>query len=94
MTSGEESSTEPESAGYLRFESLRRRVISVPALVSLLVAGGFLLFLVTRFDVDLEVTWRQVRSADPWLLVAAFAVHYTTFLFRGRAGACYCRTLP
>ena len=83
MTSGEESSAEPESAGHFRFESLRRRVISIPALVSFLVAGGFLLFLVTRFDVDLEVTWRQVRSADPWLLLAAFAVHYTTFLFRG-----------
>ena len=55
----------------------------MPAMVSMLVAGGFLLFLVTRFDVDLEVTWKQVRSADPWLLVAAFVVHYTTFLFRG-----------
>ena len=83
MTTGEESGTEPESAGHLRFEYLRRRVISLPALVSFLVAGGFLLFLVTRFDIDLDVTWRQVRSADPWLLVAAFAVHYTTFLFRG-----------
>ena len=66
-----------------RFGSMRRRVFSIPALVSLLVAAGFLLFLVTRFDVDLEATWRQVRGADPWLLVAAFAVHYTTFLFRG-----------
>ena len=83
MTAGEEGGTEPESEGHLRFESLRRRAISIPALVSFLVAGGFLLFLVTRFDVDLQVTWQQVRSADPWLLVAAFAVHYTTFLFRG-----------
>lgn len=64
-------------------ESLRRRVFSLPVLVSLLVAGGFLIFLVTRFDVDLGVTWRQVRAADPWLLLAAFAVHYTTFVFRG-----------
>ena len=83
MAVEEEGSTEPESAAQFRIESLRRRVISVPALVSFLVAGGFLLFLVTRFDVDLHVTWQQVRSADPWLLVAAFAVHYTTFLFRG-----------
>ena len=49
----------------------------------LLVAGGFLVFLVTRFDVDLSETWAQVRGANPWLLAAAFAVHYTTFLFRG-----------
>ena len=39
--------------------------------------------MVTRFDVDLGDTWRQVKEGDPWLLVAAFAVHYTTFLFRG-----------
>ena len=83
MAVGDEGNAEPEPAGHLRFESLRRRVFSIPALVSFLVAGGFLLFLVTRFDVDLQVTWQQARSADPWLLVAAFAVHYTTFLFRG-----------
>ena len=73
----------PESESQARLESLRRRVFSLPALVSILVAGGFLLFLVTRFDVDLSLTWQQVRSANPWLLVAAFAVHYTTFFFRG-----------
>ena len=73
----------PEIAATARFDSLRRRVISLPALVSFLIAGGFLLFLVTRFDVDLGVTWEQVRGANPWLLAAAFAVHYTTFVFRG-----------
>ncbi len=87
MAIGDEGGLGPESASAAstqpRFESLRRRAFSLPALVSLLVAGGFLLFLVTRFDVDLEVTWQQVRGADPWLLIAAFAVHYTTFLFRG-----------
>ena len=74
---------EVETASPPRFDSLRRRVFSLPALVSLVVAAGFLLFLVTRFDVDLDATWQQVRGANPWLLVAAFAVHYTTFLFRG-----------
>ena len=74
---------EAAAAAPQRSQSLRRRVISLPALVSLLVAAGFLLFLVTRFDVDLEATWGQVRGANPWLLLAAFAVHYTTFLFRG-----------
>ena len=66
-----------------RAGSLRQRIFSLPALVSLLVAGGFLLFMVTRFDVDLGVTWERVRGANPWLLIAAFAVHYTTFVFRG-----------
>lgn len=87
MAAGEEHSADSgpptDSGAPQRFESLRRRVVSLPALVSLLVAGGFLLFLVTRFDVDLAITWQQVLDANPWLLVAAFAVHYTTFLFRG-----------
>ncbi len=87
MTADGEGSAEPDStpaAGtQTRFDSLRRRVVSLPAVVSLLVAAAFLVFLVTRFDVDLQVAWQQVRSADPWLLVAAFAVHYTTFFFRG-----------
>ncbi len=66
-----------------RFDSLRRQVLSLPVLVSFLVAVGFLLFMVTRFDVDLGLTWERVRGANLWLLLAAFAVHYTTFVFRG-----------
>ena len=82
---GHKGDAEPVSVTEVqpRFDSMRCRVFSLPALVSLIVAGAFLLFLVTRFDVDLDSTWSQVRSANPWLLVAAFAVHYTTFLFRG-----------
>ena len=63
--------------------SLTRRVFSIPALVSLAVAGGLLFFLIARFDVDLGATLRQMRNADPWLLGGAFLVHYTTFFFRG-----------
>ena len=73
----------PVTDSSARYDSVRRRVLSLPAIVSFLVAGGFLLFLVTRFDVDLGVTWEQVRNSNPWLLAAAFAVHYTTFVFRG-----------
>ena len=62
---------------------IKRRVISAPALVSLVLAAVFLVFLATLFDVDLDVTWSQVRSSDPWLLAAAVLVHYTTFVFRG-----------
>lgn len=65
------------------FDSLRRRVFSLPVLVSLVVAGGFLLFLAARFDVDLGLVWERVRSCDPWLLAAAFAAHYMTFFLRG-----------
>ena len=63
--------------------SIRRRVASLPTLVSLALAAAFLVFLLTRFDVDLAASWQQVKSSNPWYLVLACAVHYTTFAFRG-----------
>ena len=63
--------------------SVLRRVLSLPALVSLVLAALFLVFVITRFDVDLSATWDRVGNANPWYLALAFIVHYTTFLFRG-----------
>ncbi len=62
---------------------IKRRVFSLPNLVSLALAGAFLLFLVTRFDVDPSAAWALVRDSNPWYLALAVLVHYTTFLFRG-----------
>ena len=62
---------------------LTRRILSLPTVVSLAVALGFLAFLVTRFDVDLGETWVQVRAANLWFLALSVVVHYTNFLFRG-----------
>ena len=63
--------------------SIARRVFSLPTLVSLALVAAFLAFLATRLDVDPSDIWRQVRSANPYYLGLAVAVHYTTFLFRG-----------
>ena len=63
--------------------SLLRRVISLPALASLGLAAAFLVFLITRFDVDLKATWNEIEGANFWYLVLAVLVHYTTFVFRG-----------
>ena len=63
--------------------NIKRRVFSLPTLVSLAVAGVFLTLLVTRFDVDLAAVWDQVKASNPWYLALAVAVHYTTFAFRG-----------
>ena len=63
--------------------SIRRRVLSFPTLVSLGLAAAFLIFLVTRFDLDFRATWSHIRDSDPWLVAAAFMVHYATFPFRG-----------
>lgn len=62
---------------------IRRRVFSLPSLISLALAGAFLFFLVTRFDVDPGAAWALVRDSNPWFLALAVLVHYTTFLFRG-----------
>ena len=55
----------------------------MPAIVSLALAALFLVFIITRFDVDLSATWDRVTGANPWLLALAIVVHYTTFIFRG-----------
>ena len=64
-------------------QSIFRRMLSLPATVSVALAVLFLGFIVTRFDVDLSATWDQVTDSDPWLLILAVVVHYTTFIFRG-----------
>lgn len=60
-----------------------RRILSLPAIGSLVLAALFLVFIITRFDVDLSATWDRVTNSNPWLLALAAAVHYTTFIFRG-----------
>ena len=64
-------------------QPILRRILSLPAIVSLVLAILFLVFMVTRFDVDLGAMWDRANDSNPWYLALAFAVHYTTFLFRG-----------
>ena len=63
--------------------SIIRRIMSLPAIISILLAASFLVFVVTRFDVDLGATWSQVIASNPLILALAVCVHYTTFVFRG-----------
>ncbi len=63
--------------------SILKRILSLPAIVSLVLAALFLVFIITRFDVDLSATLDRVTDSNPWLLVLAIVVHYTTFIFRG-----------
>jgi len=63
--------------------SLRRRFFSLPTLLAFAVAAALLVFLVTRFDVDLGATWQNIRTCNPLYYVLAFGVNYTTFFFRG-----------
>jgi len=63
--------------------SILRRVLSLPAIISMVFAALFLVFIVTRFGIDLSSTWDRVAGSNPWYLALAFVVHYTTFFFRG-----------
>jgi len=55
----------------------------VPTLVSFFIALVLLVFLATRFSIDMGAMWQTIRHTNPWLYGLAFLVHYTTFLFRG-----------
>ena len=59
------------------------RFLSPATLVSFGLAVAFLVFLVTRFDIDLGATWESFKDSDPLLFLLAVLVHYTTFIFRG-----------
>ena len=83
MPEGETPHRDQEDQAESAAQSILRRVLSLPAIVSLVLAALFLVFIITRFDVDLGATWDRIRSANPWYLVLAFFVHYTTFVFRG-----------
>ncbi len=65
-----------------RGRTLRRRILSAPSLIGLLVAIALVWFLATRFNVDWGDTWDNVRAMNPWLYAAGLALYYVSFAFR------------
>lgn len=63
--------------------SLKRRVFSIPTLISFALAATFLFFLATRFHIDWGTTWDKLRASNLYLYGAAFASYYVGFLLRG-----------
>lgn len=63
--------------------SLRRRFLSLPTLISLVVAFLVLYFLLRRLDVDMPALGRLLRESDPFFVLLAFVVYYSTFPLRG-----------
>jgi len=62
---------------------LRRRILSVPTLVSFLVATVFLIFLLTRLDIDFRELGSLLRQSNPSFYLLAVVVYYSTFPLRG-----------
>ena len=62
---------------------LRHRVFSWPTLLAFAVALSFIYFLTTRFQVDWDKTWQNVRALDVRLYLVGFGLYYLSFVFRG-----------
>ena len=58
-------------------------MFSIPTLISFAVAAMFLIFLVTRFQIDWESTWDKLRASNLYYYGIAFASYYVGFLLRG-----------
>ncbi len=63
--------------------NLKRRIFSPATLISFIIAVLLIVFLLRGFDVDLEATWRQVRSADVGFYLIGFFIYYLSFPVRG-----------
>jgi len=64
-------------------QPLMRRFFSLPTLLSFVVAVAFIFFLLTRFDLDWDKTWDNVRTMSPGRYLLALAAYYLSFVFRG-----------
>jgi len=63
--------------------SLERRFFNLQTLISFGIALAILIFLFTRFDIDFNVLWDNVKRSDPFLYILAFLLFYLTFPMRG-----------
>ena len=63
--------------------SIKKRVFSLPTLLSFGVAAAFIILLATRFNLDWGATWGNIRGMNPWLYIVGFIAYYLSFAFRG-----------
>jgi uncharacterized membrane protein YbhN (UPF0104 family) len=78
----EQQSTEPPPQADQRF-SLGRRSLAIPTVISFTLAVAFIVFMLTRFDIDLSTTWGHIKGSQPGFLVLAFFLYYLSFPLRG-----------
>ncbi len=62
---------------------LSRRLKDPKTWLSFGLGIAILVFFLSRFDVDPQAIWAQMRRADLSLFVAAFLAYYSTFIARG-----------
>ena len=65
-------------------DALRSKILSLPTLIALLVGGALLAIVLWRvFDFNWSELWSNIRGVNPLLYLAAAAVYYLSFWFRG-----------
>jgi glycosyltransferase 2 family protein len=69
---------EVERGGFSLWERLR----SPRTLVSFGLALAIVIFAFRGLNIDIGRTWQYIRQANPWMLLLAFCVFYTTFPIR------------
>lgn len=63
--------------------SLKQRLFSPTALLSVVIAVAAVALAATRFNHDWGATWESIRSMNPWLYATGFVLYYASFGFRG-----------
>jgi uncharacterized protein (TIRG00374 family) len=65
-------------------DALRSKILSLPTLLALLAGGALLAFVLWRvFEFNWSELWSNIRGVNPLLYLAAAAVYYLSFWFRG-----------
>ena len=62
--------------------SIGKSFLSWRTFVSFGLAVAIMVFVFRGMDIDLKDSWRQIRSANPWLFTGALGVYYLTFAIR------------
>jgi len=62
--------------------SFGQRLRQPRTILSFLISVVIIVFVVTKPNINLAEVWRNVRMANPWLLLLAFAVYYASFPVR------------
>lgn len=62
--------------------SLARRLRQPRTILSFVIAAAIIVLVVMRLNINVHEVWRNVREANPLLLLCAFAVYYLSFPIR------------
>ncbi len=71
----------PKQPGELSI--IKSKFLNLRSLITIGLALGLLYFILTRLDVNLGETWRNMRQASPGFYILAFVVYYLSFPLRG-----------